>query len=178
MFYKNILKKSQMEIMQTMIILIVFFILIVFSLIFFYRFQLSETSVKLAEFNEKTMIEKAQEVYILGELGCSTDNVIKYDCIDLMKLDSFKLSLSNPANYIYYRGLLGFIKIEIEEIYPSYRKINYTGERALYDGKPGFLYNSRPIQIPVSLFNATDTTVGSYYFGVLTVTSYFRVTDQ
>lgn len=173
-------KKSQMEIGQTMMILIIFFILLIFALIFFVRFQASENATKVADFNEKDMVEKAQTVYSLGEFGCSIDNVLKYDCIDILKLEAFKDSMSK--NYLFYRKLLGNIRIEVEELYPKYKGINYTWSRnsdnSIYNGVPSFLYSSRSIQMPIVLYNASDTSIGSYYFGILTVTSYFRVNTR
>lgn len=163
-----------------MMILIVFFILMIFALVFFIQFQQRETGVQQQVFNEEQMIEKSQEVYSLPEIGCSYDNVLKYDCLDIIKLESFKKQLLRGENYLYYRKILGNIKIEVEEIYPKELRINYTGSNAIYDAfpssnRPSYRVSERSIQIPVVLYNATDSTIGSYYFGVLTVTSYFRV---
>lgn len=172
-------KKSQMEIGQTMMILIVFFILLIFALIFFIRFQSSEQSVKTQEWNEQNMVEKAQLVYSLGEIGCSIDNVIKYDCIDILKLNAFKEQLKfKQQSNLYYRKIFGNLKIEIEELYPVHYGINMTGNNALYDTKPKYLVSSRSIQMPIVLYNASDSVIGSYYFGIMTVTSYFRVTER
>ena len=167
-----------MEIGQTVMIMIVFFVLIIFALVFYVRFQYSNNAAKVSQFNEQDMIDKTQFVYSLGELSCSLDNVLKYDCIDLLKLTAFKQSISSSTDYIFYRKIMGNIKVEIEELYPSYQAINYTQDNALYDAKPAYLYSSRSIQMPVVLYNASDSTVGSYYFAILTVTSYFRVIGQ
>ncbi|MBN2881585.1 hypothetical protein JXM83_06070 [Candidatus Woesearchaeota archaeon] len=178
-------KKGQLETGQTMMILIVFFILIIFALIFFIRFQSSDQAVKQQELNEQEMVEKAQQVYSLGEFSCSYDNVLKYDCLDILKLISFKRKMLDSEDYLYYRKMLGDLKVEVQEIYPIENGINFTGGNAVYDVfpsnslyKPLFRYSQRSIQIPVVLYNASDTSVGAYYFGLLTVTSYFRVTER
>lgn len=177
-------KKAQMETAQTMMILIVFFVLLIFSLVFFIQFKQRQSGVEQKAYNDQEMVEKAQEVYSLSELGCSYDNTLKYDCLDILKIEAFRDRLFNFGNdYLYYRKRLGNIKIEVEEIYPRRSGVNFTKENAIFDAfppnnQPSYRYAENPIQIPVVLYNATDSTIGSYYFGVLTVTSYFRVFNR
>ncbi|MFO7677084.1 MAG: hypothetical protein R6V50_01695 [Thermoplasmatota archaeon] len=166
-----------------MMILIVFFILLIFALVFFIRFQQRDAGVQQQQYNEREMVETAQEVYSLGEFGCSYDNTLKYDCVDMIKLEAFKHKMLFEQSYLFYRKLIGNVRVELEEIYPKYKRTNYTGENAVYDAfpkgnEPSYRYSERAIQIPVVLYNATDSTVGSYYFGIMTVTSYFRVFNR
>ena len=145
---------------ETIAILFVFFVLILFGLVFYYQWQKSSFERQKVEVFSEESITKSLLASYLPELVCSkASGVITKDCVDLTKLEAAKEEMEND----YYFGLFGFATIRVEEIYPG--------------GDDWVLYNrtletaTRQIQTawPVAIF---DPIKNENKFGVLYVQMY------
>ena len=148
---------------ETIAILIVFFMLVVFGFIFYTQVMKGSYAVKLEEKTQLRAIELAQKASFLPELQCSEENIIKDDCIDLLKLNAAAAIMQN--NPIYYYDLLEFSTITIEEIYPE------TNSWILYDRPLEDFKNKISTNIPISIY---DPRTKTNTFGIMLVDMYTK----
>jgi len=153
--------KAQIKMFESIAILIVFFILILFGFMFYTALQKSEIQRGADESATLKAIDTAQVISFSAELQCSQKNDQDEDCIDLLKLDSAKNIIDN--NREDYFPMFGFTDIYVEEIYPNNNSYSF------YDF-PKEKYNRKiSTQFPKLLYNPiTD----SYSFGILYVDNY------
>ena len=158
------LKKSQIQIGETIAVLLVFFILIVIGFIFYTKVLKGNIETEKEELSQKSSIGIAQRVMFLPELQCSEDVVKEItNCIDVLKLDSARDLMRRKENEIYYYDLLEFGDVSISQIYPvnpSMQNLNIYSRR-IQDFKSKFITN-----VPVSLY---DPVARKYAFGILTI---------
>ena len=153
------MKKSQIQIGETIAVLFVFFILIIIGLIFYVKVVKINLEQEKDELSQLKSIQIAQRIMFLPELQCSEDNIIVPNCIDVLKLSS--ASAIMKENEAYYYDLLEFSEIGISEIYPDDTKNWDVYSRRTDDFKNKFVTN-----VPVSLYDATTKRNS---FGVLTI---------
>ncbi|MBD3203088.1 hypothetical protein GF327_02240 [Candidatus Woesearchaeota archaeon] len=167
-------KKSQIQMMQTIIILVIFFFLIAIGLIFYFSYQKSGLKDKSRIYQNIEMIKKSQILSFLPEIQCSFGNIISSDCYDIQKIHAFT-STVYPDNKYYYDSLFGNVRISILK-YET--KIHNWNQSLIWKGDSGLtLYdNSKPdysgirnLEIPVNLF---DSALNKYYFGIIKLEIY------
>jgi len=144
--------KGQIGMVETVIALVVFLVLIVIGLIG-YGYYMTDSIKNL---NEEEKVEKSLLLmnYVLNspEFQCTRNNVVKINCLDLMKLRAFdNLRLD-------YREVFGFSKIGVREIYPD------DGEFYFYNEGRGD--NKYVRSVPVLIYS------GNYRVGMLLVEVY------
>ena len=152
-------KRAQIQMMETMAVLLIFFVLIVLGFSFYMRVVSFGQSEKTSKDQELVSIRVSQLISFLPELQCSSKNIVKDNCFDRYKLDAFDLLADEKIYFpfFYYSTIL------VDEIYPSDTKkwviYNYTGNysSAYRSISPVLLYD------PVSRSNS---------FGILNVTYY------
>ena len=154
-------RRAQIRMTETIAILFIFFILLIFGLVFYFQFQKSSIERQKAEILSEKSIDISLRASFLPELVCRGTPTRK-DCIDLGKLEVAQDKFSNE--YLdYYFDMFGFARITVEEIYPGGE--NWTlYDRALVDYTR---FVSTPV--PVSLY---DPGEDKYSFGVLTIEVY------
>jgi len=165
-------RKAQIRMSESIAILFVFFILVVFGFIFYSKIEARNFELQKGQVQDLRAVEVAQTFSFLPEIQCTKENVATSNCFDIMKLEALQEyigeSLQNEDKY--YDKLLRS-SIVVKEIYPSpgnswtiYNKSNFAWTRKI------------ATQIPISLFNATgDPSSGEpsrYYFGALEVEVY------
>jgi hypothetical protein len=155
------LKKSQIQMGENIAIIFIFILLIVGALMFYAKVQKAEFSINKEEVSDKEFVQVAQKVSFIPELRCSSENVPVDNCFDALKLSKFASLVE--SDYLYYENDLGTSTITLEQVFPD-NGMSWT----LYNN-PGGKSSSVPAYIPVSIFNATDGPLGSYYLGVLIV---------
>lgn len=164
------LKKSQIHMMETVLVLIVFFILIVLGFSLYAMFFRGSLKVEKEEILQLGAVGIAQKVQFLPELQCTEDNVRYDNCIDKYKL----LAAADvmDENVLYYYDTLGYSNVIFEQVYPA-------GESVTLYNKP--LTDPRSIltiNLPTIIYDpyATGTCPilgkGSCSFGVLKVEVY------
>ena len=154
---------------ETIAILIVFFMLVVFGLIFYTKVMKGSYTVKLEEKTQLRAIELAQRASFLPELQCSEENIIKDDCIDLLKLNAAAAIMQD--NPIYYYDLLEFSKITVEEIYPEANSWALY-DRPLRDSENKEVFKNKiSTNIPISIY---DPKTKTNTFGIMLVDMYTK----
>ncbi len=157
------MKKSQIQIGETIAVLFVFFILIVIGFIFYAKVIKGNLVVENDELLQANSIAIAQRAMFLPELQCTEDNIVIDGCIDSMKLNSAAGLMA--ANQVQYFDMFEYSKMEVSQIYPiSFNKQIYYAEPQNSKGK--FV-----TRVPVSLYNSTTKRFG---FGILNITTFIR----
>ncbi len=157
------MKKSQIQIGETIAVLFVFFILIAIGFIFYIRIIKEKVNSEMDYALELNSVSVAQRAMFLPELQCSGDNVIEADCIDKLKLElSTELM---KQNQVYYYDIFEFAVINVTQIYPPEEKMKWSAYyRPISNPKSKYVTS-----IPVSL---KDPLTNKKAFGVLTIESY------
>jgi len=159
------MKKSQIQIGETIAILFIFFLLIVLVFGFYSSIQKSSFGRKNIEVNELRSVEITQRISFLPEIQCSKDNIIIDNCFDLLKLEAlmgiFEKNISLRDDLYYDK--LGYSSITIKKIYPE------ENTWILYENP---LANSSNIftPVPISLY---DAKTKKYFFAILNITYYY-----
>lgn len=154
----SISNRSQIQIGETIAVLFVFFILIIIGIVFYVKILKSDLESEKEELSQLRSVGIAQRVMFLPELQCSEGNVIKDNCIDILKLESAPSIMQ--GNELYYYDLLEFSDVNITQIYPTEAKwVLYS--RKTKDFKNKFLTN-----VPISLY---DPITRKHGFGILTI---------
>jgi len=157
------MKKAQVQMMETIAVLFIFFILIAFGFIFYANALKGGIAVTKQEHSELKSIELASKVSSLPELQCSENNLIEENCVDWLKLD--KASSLIRSNRIFYFDILGYSNITIEEIFPGDR--TYT----VYANVPKDYGDRLPTFLPILLKKPIE---GGYGFGIMSVVLYTK----
>lgn len=150
-------KKGQMEVQETILVVVVFLIILIFGLVLFSKF--TEQGI-LNEYlkNEKIRFEAMITTFpLMPELRCSFLSQ-EASCIDSYKLLGFKI-MSKGAYKDYYRPILGNLNITVYNVYPERNSevcelatINDCGVWDLYENKPKKYKAKYVVRSPVSLY--------------------------
>ncbi len=172
---RSVRKKAQVHMSETIAVLFIFFVLVLFGLIFYYQYQ----KVAFAEKQEELLAARAMDTTLkalfLPELQCSKQEAEpEENCFDLMKLrgagEVFKNNLAK-----YYFELFSYAKITVKQIYPLYpvqdpvqnsaqsslqgRQSSLQNSYILYDNpKPDFTRK----ELTYFVVTLKDETAGSY----------------
>ena len=156
-------KKSQIQMMETIAVLFIFFILVVMGFVFYAKIHKGNLGQQKEESVQLNAIEIAQRASSLPELQCSEDNIVNDNCIDLLKLEAaYGIMLNNPE---YYYDRLLFSKITVKEIYPD------NHEWDLYNRPLDKFSDKITTNIPISLF---DRIENKNSFGIMAVELYLK----
>jgi hypothetical protein len=155
------MKKGQMQMGESIAIMIIFFIFISFGMIFYMRIMESGTDTQRMENLQLRVVQVAQRASFLPELQCSEENVRKDNCIDLLKVGPAAEEIENDR--LHYYDSFGFSKIVIREVFPEQKQwVIYNNTPTDYKGK----MDKKVTFIPIALSNYTQR---KYYFGVMEV---------
>jgi len=147
---KNI--KAQVKMLETSMILVVFFILLMMGLGFYAYSSMSSVERDTYEATSLESIQVAQTINYLPELRCYRHGVVIENCIDKYKAEAYsQLVDQNLDNKLYYFDQFKHSTIEIQELYPGdlYLMLyNYSGNDT----------TGRATNIPVTIWDPiTDT---------------------
>lgn len=156
-------KKAQIQMMETIAVLFIFFILVVMGFVFYAKILKGNLELQKEESIQLNAIEVAQRASSLPELQCSEDNIVSDNCIDILKLEA--ASGIMQQNDVYYYDRLLFSKITVNEIYPGSR------EWGLYSRPLDEFSNKITTSIPISLFNPIENKNA---FGIMTVELFLK----
>ena len=155
------MKRSQIQMSETIAVLFVFFVLLGLGFIFYGKYM--ETSVVQAgeESAKLRSVAIVQKIMFLPELECNSKK--RSNCIDLLKVEAAKEAISK--NQLYYYDIFENSEINISEIYPEERNF------ALYSRKLTEFSNIYETSVPVALL---DPIAGKYSFGMIKVKTYVK----
>lgn len=152
-------RKSQIKMTETIGIIIIFFVIVLFALIFYSQYQKSALTKQKQEILAKDVISLSLRTAYLQEIRCEQTTETG-TCIDLYKLDALKQVIQE--NETFYSNLFGTANIYFKDII---NKITYD----IYNNTlPDFTKKTR-ITTPILL---RDVTKDKNYFGVLYVDYY------
>ena len=162
--------KAQIHMMETIAVLLVFFILILIGFVFYVKIMEGNIEIEKEEIKQLEAVEIAQRAISLPELQCSQgEEIVTRDCIDTLMLDAFKdpsLDLIDK-NQVYYHNILGFSEVFIKEIYPNPNKPILT----LYDKHLDEFSDNITTFLPISLKYPKED---KYSFGIVQVNVYIK----
>ena len=166
---RNLNKKGQAEISETLLVLLVVVFLIIAGIFVYYLFFYRSLG---GIGNEKDDVDNLILLYTLAqspEMKCENE-----DCVDVVKLFSFKELIKEKKGYYFSR--YGKRRIIVENIYPALdensRKTECTLEKyqqSLFPNNCGYLVvydnlnNNKvflSISLPVSLYYGDDYRIG------------------
>ena len=152
-------RKSQIHTLETIIVLAIFFILVIFVFVYYSKITESNIEIKEVENLQLNAIRIAEKVLFLPEIQCSQDGVVKDNCIDLLNVATALDVIT--LNEIHYFDMFSFSRISIEEVYPDTEEIAILYDRSLES------YSSKEvIHLPILLF---DSLNDENSFGVIVV---------
>jgi len=159
-------KKSQIKMMETMGVIVVFFFLIMFGYNFYVKIQESSFARQAQRNRALKAIQLAQKSSFLPELQCSFKNVQVENCLDLLKVNAFynNITINSSSGRSDYYDVFGYANITLNEVYP-----NNTRWFEIYTVKPNRVDYQLRSFIPVSMYNSTTKSFG---FGILYVDYY------
>ena len=152
---------------ETIAILIIFFILVMFGLIFFSQVQRTTFDQRSATAAGERAISVSLRAAFLPELVCTKgDNVEVRDCIDLTKLDAAADVIEQNSDY--YFDIFQYSTVRVEQYYPASQ--SWTLYSRTRDGRPADENTPKAsTPVPMSLF---DPFTREYSFGVLIIDVY------
>jgi len=154
-------KKAQVRMTETIAILFIFFLLVLFGLIFYSRIQNASLERAMEEDTNIRSIQTAQKVSYFSEIQCTTEAQLPSGCIDILKLESFQEIVQQ--NQLYYRSVFGNSKVYVDQIFPE----NRTWE--IYDLRKPEDRGEYRIPVPVALHDPIEDIIS---FGVLHINVY------
>jgi regulatory protein YycI of two-component signal transduction system YycFG len=169
-------KKSQIEMGETIFIVIIIIILILMGLVFLSKHEEQNVSKSAEEFFELDSVAQAQLIASLPELSDSALGVKEQMSFDTLKLSAFQdlTELHPDLATEYYFEQLGNINITIEQIFPKEEGVTKRWEIYVNDfnvQQNQLVSLGRPMMLPVSLY---DPIQNERYFALLYITHYRR----
>ena len=154
---------------ETIGILVVFFILVLFGIIFYAQYQKTVIREQQEAATVKRAISTSLKAFYLPEIRCTKAFDVAFAaCVDAHKAEIFRENIND--NYNYYAIIFGRSHIYLYDIIK-----NETTE--IYNGTPMIWTKRIPIKFPVSIYNVTmpgtcGDIAGACDFGVLNVDVY------
>ena len=111
-------KRAQIKMMETIMVLIVFFFLLVIGLVFYANIQIGQAQDDISKYRELKAIENMQKLLFLPELQCGGGGEV-FTCIDKLKLEALAEVMDKVENRVYYSDELGESLVTVTEVYPG-----------------------------------------------------------
>lgn len=154
---------------ETVAVLFIFFVLILFGIIFYYKYAEGAIAQEKQELIGKRAIATSLKVLFAPELICSNGGAeVEDNCIDMGKLpDAIRVIEENP---VYYFNIFSYATISIEQIYPGGEE---SAEIILYDRPRPDWENQEAAFFVVALRDKIfGDNVDFFSFGYLKVVAY------
>jgi len=104
---------------ETIAVLFIFFVLIFFGIIFYYKYQQVSFQEKQEELLGTRAIETTLKTLFLPELICSKGEAESEDnCVDMLKLRSLNETIKQYLDD-YYFEIFSYARIYVQEVYPG-----------------------------------------------------------
>jgi hypothetical protein len=162
-------KKSQIKMTETIGVLVVFFILVLFGMIFYSQYQKSAIKQQQQAAVVKRTVAISLKAYYLPELRCTKGfDVVIPACIDLYKAKIFEQH--TRENHDFYSVVFGKSDIYVKDI-------ENNSVISLYNNTPAEWVKRIKIRFPVSIYDTTalgsgGEVLGTFVFGALNVDVY------
>ncbi len=160
-------KKAQIRMSETVAVLFIFFVLVLFGIIFYYKYQQASLVEKQEELLAARAIETTSKTLFMPELICSRGEAEPEDnCFDVLKLKGLNDTVYKYLDD-YYIDIFSYAKVYVQEVYPG----NSTW--VIYDKQKPEAIRSEPTYFIVTLKDeASGGNEPSYGLGYLAVVIY------
>jgi len=152
-------KKAQLQMGESIMVLIIFFFLLVFGIVFYASYSLNQAQKKSREHKELIAIQIVQKVQFLPEIQCTIEGNEDYNCVDMSKLETFDLLPEGKKRI--YETMFPRTVIDVKQVYPDSKSWHIYGTEL-----QGNMYY---YPIPVAIFNPVED---DYTFGVIEIKVY------
>ena len=160
---QKISRKAQLEMGESIIVLIIFLFLVVFGVVLYAKVQKFTGDKQAVEQQSEINIQIEQKIRYLAEIQCTINGVVRFDCYDLAKLRAFEQTYNTPEFKLYYDTILFHgANVNITSVYPTQSTFYLLGAETVDDTIMG----ETPFHTPVVLYNGVDDI---YNFGYITV---------
>lgn len=168
-------KQGQIRMTETIAVLFIFFILILFGIIFYYKYQQVAIKEKQEELLAARAMDTTLKVLFLPELVCSKGEAEPEDnCFDMMKLRHANKTFQEYLNK-YYFNIFSYSRIIVNQTYPEpgFEIVLYDKPKPpLEDGSQGWT-KKEPTYFVVTLKDEIKGKVQPHYgFGYVVVEVY------
>ncbi len=164
---KTDMKKAQVQIGETVGVIMFFTLIMILTLVFIVKQNASSREKERVQRVNEMLTTLARTIQTMNELRCSKLSTETLGCLDLEKIKAFYDELKNNQFALaYYKNLFGFSRINVNIVYAydpiqenNYTIYNNTGD--LTDS----LYFAMPIQVydPVAHKNMLGMLEIEYY---------------
>jgi hypothetical protein len=165
------MKKSQIQIGETITVLVVFIILIIIGMVVYSGFERNKNNEKVTEQIDLSANEIAMRAMFLPEISCSNENIPVHSCFDRMRLEASKNVLEANKIDIYY-DLFLYSNITVSIIFPRENPDAPIQTYTIYSNLPKNYTSRVPTTVPVTIFEPTGEKGNEYSFGLLKVEVY------
>ena len=165
--------RAQIRMSETIAVMFIFFVLIVFGIIFYYKYSQIAFKEQQEELLGARAIDTTLKAIYLPELICSRGEAESEDyCFDMMKLRQVNKTFSDHFGE-YYFDLFPYTTIKVEQLYPYEEDAegNNKNKWTLYDKEKPVWERKEATHFVVTLRDESNPG-GVYSFGVLTVEVY------
>lgn len=146
-----------MKLGETIVILVIFALLVVFGVVFYAKYQFWAMDEKMDENADLLAIKIVQKLQFLPEIQCTVQGTQEYNCVDLLKLKA--VAGLPPDMKRIYSSMFPRTSLSVVQVYPETR--SWSINEADAPGRRHFF------PVPVALYNASAK---QYYFGYLNIT--------
>jgi hypothetical protein len=168
------MKKAQIKMTETIAVLFIFFVLILFGIIFYYQYQKVSLVEKQQELVAARAMDTTLKVLFLPELICTKGEAEPEDnCFDMMKLRNVNKTFKEYLTR-YYFNLFSYSRISVTEVYPGNSTfILYDKETPSKDNETRGWTHREPTYFVVALKDDLNgTAVSEYGLGYVVVEVY------
>ncbi len=166
-------KKSELQIMETIMVVIIIVVMILIGMVFFYKYMVAGIDNGMKDYQKKVFDNSIYTFPQQAEVSCSKAGV-KESCLDSYKMIGFSDAVLGKKSF--YEGIYGYKNITLEIVYPPQSKGLCKNDKiidcstyTLYLNMPAEVKGKRVKTTPVSVY-LTDKK--EYAIGLLTITGY------
>jgi hypothetical protein len=153
--------RAQLKMGETIVVLLIFFILLAFGMIFYagVKNYTNKEDLKKRAALESTQV--AQRIETLPEIQCTISGAADYDCIDTFKLEAFMVTARSSKGI--YEKIFPNTNITVISAFPVVK--NWSVYDGVYETKTA----GTRFPLPVALYDPVNET---HSFGMLIIEVY------
>ncbi|MBI2662263.1 hypothetical protein HYX11_02280 [Candidatus Woesearchaeota archaeon] len=122
-------KKGQMQMTETIAVLFIFFVLLLFGIIFYYKYQQVAVKEKQEELLAARAMDTTLKMLFLPELMCTKREAEPEDnCIDVLKMRQAKATFRKYMSD-YYFGIFSYARIRVVDLVDKQELVLYDKEK-------------------------------------------------
>lgn len=177
-FFGSAKKKAQLHMTETLVVLLVFFMIAGIVLIAVVSFQTGSQDTNEAERASQLALTVAQDVMSMPELAASRQGIEGVNTLDEFKVKAFA-SLMNESDELalgLYQERFGSATVTLRYVFSHEMNDNdFEQNLVLYDYEPSTYAGAYPFFMPVTVYNPQGLALGrgaSYSVAILEVVYY------